>query len=78
MCVYGLCVVCVKYVQRSCVFVCEVWGVCEVYVMCVCGLCVVGDRGVWQLSVICYLIRQSLGRFCCLSSICLRFSPQLT
>ena len=36
MCVYGLCVVCVKYVQRSCVFVCEVWGVCEVYVMCVC------------------------------------------
>ena len=41
MCVYGLCVVSVKYVQRSCVFVCEVWGVCEVYVMCVCGLCVV-------------------------------------
>ena len=32
--VYGLCVVCVKYVQRSCVFVCvcEVWGVCEVCV----------------------------------------------
>ena len=39
-----------------------------------CGLCVVGGRGVWQLSVICYPIRQSLDRFCCLSSICFDFS----
>lgn len=60
------------WVWLVCRRVCGLSVVC-VACVCMCGLCVVGGREVWQLSVICYPIRQSLGGLLFWAPSALRF-----